>query len=91
MEIRELMAKATAGIANANGVQSSRCFSAVWNRRCDRPFRVVNAVSPLWHPAIQHLTYCQNVAGLWLKYGAKSVNIETSSWCAIIDRDVMIC
>src|SRR4029077_9095091 len=32
----------------------------------------LNRRSPPWHPAIQLLTtYCQNVAGLWLKYGAK--------------------
>jgi hypothetical protein len=32
------------------------------------------AAAPQWHPAIQLLiTYCQNVAGLWLKYGAKSL------------------
>jgi len=30
------------------------------------------AAAPHWHPAIQLLTYCQNVAGLWLKYGVKS-------------------
>jgi hypothetical protein len=29
------------------------------------------------------LRYSQNVAGLWLKYGAKSLKIETSSQCKI--------
>ena len=33
---------------------------------------------PLWHPDIQRLAYSQNVAGLWLKYGAKTPNIWTS-------------
>jgi hypothetical protein len=36
-------------------------------------------------------TYCQNVAGLWLKYGAKSLKIETSSQCEILLRDATIC
>jgi hypothetical protein len=35
--------------------------------------------------------YRQNVAGLWLKYGAKSLNIETSSHCKIPDGDATIC
>jgi hypothetical protein len=29
----------------------------------------MNAGSPHWHPTIQELPECQNVAGLWLKYG----------------------
>jgi hypothetical protein len=58
-----------------------------WNR----PFRVETTGSPLWHPAIQSLTYCQNVAGLWLKYGAKSPIIGTSWACKILTSDVMIC
>jgi hypothetical protein len=36
-------------------------------------------------------TYCQNVAGLWLKYGAKSLKIETSSQCKILPGDATIC
>jgi hypothetical protein len=47
--------------------------------------------APSGNPAIHCLTYCQNVAGLWLKYGAKPVNIGTSLWYEIIARDVMIC
>ncbi len=30
--------------------------------------------TPSGIPAIQYLTYSQNVAGLWLKYGAKPLN-----------------
>jgi hypothetical protein len=30
--------------------------------------------TPSGIPAIQYLTYSQNVAGLWLKYGAKPQN-----------------
>jgi hypothetical protein len=37
------------------------------------------------------LTYCQNVAGLWLKYGARSLKIETSSPRAIPFNGVTIC
>ena len=29
-------------------------------------------------------TYSQNVAGLWLKYGVKSLNIRTFSHCKIL-------
>jgi hypothetical protein len=36
-------------------------------------------------------TLCQNVAGLWLKYGAKSLKIETSSRCEILLHDATIC
>ena len=35
----------------------------------------LNADSPHWHPAIQCLLIRQIVAGLWLKYGAKSPKI----------------
>ena len=34
---------------------------------------------------------CQNVAGLWLKYGAKSLKIETSLRCEILLHDATIC
>jgi hypothetical protein len=37
---------------------------------------VETAGSPHWHPAIHCITYRQNVAGLWLKYGVKSRKIE---------------
>ena len=36
-------------------------------------------------------TYSENVAGLWLKYGVKSLKIETSSQCKILSRDATIC
>jgi hypothetical protein len=39
----------------------------------------VNADGPHWHPAIQVLFIRQNVAGLWLKYGATSAIIEAYS------------
>jgi hypothetical protein len=35
-------------------------------------------------------TYSQNVAGLWLKYGAKSPNIETFSHRKILEHDATI-
>jgi hypothetical protein len=44
------------------------------------------AGSPPWRPAIQCLRYRQNVAGLWLKYGAKSLKIEASLQCGIVVR-----
>ena len=42
-------------------------------------------------PGDSTLTYSQNVAGLWLKYGAKSLKIETSSRCKILWVDATIC
>jgi len=33
----------------------------------------------------------QNVAGLWLKYGAKSLKIKTSWLCGILERDATNC
>jgi hypothetical protein len=52
----------------------------------DRRFLKIDHRQPPWRPAIQRLRYRQNVAGLWLKYGAKSLKIEASSQCGIVDR-----
>ena len=57
----------------------------------NRQSRVDEHRQPPWHPAIQYLRYCQNVAGLWLKYGAKSLNTETSVQCEIQFDDATIC
>ena len=51
----------------------------------------ITAGSPHWHPTIQCLRPSQNVAGLWLKYGVKSLKIETSSLCEILMDDATIC
>jgi len=51
----------------------------------------MNTGSPLWHPAIQCLAYSQNVAGLWLKYGAKTPNIWTSLRRKILPHRATIC
>jgi hypothetical protein len=37
------------------------------------------------------LKYVRNVAGLWLKYGAKFLKIEPSSQCEILLGDATIC
>ena len=50
-----------------------------------------NAGNPHWHPGDSMLMYSQNVAGLWLKYGARSLNIEVSSPRAIPFDGVTIC
>jgi hypothetical protein len=42
-------------------------------------------------PGDSMLTYRQNVAGLWLKYGAKPLKIETYSRCKILSVDATIC
>ena len=46
----------------------------------------MNAGSPHLASGDSILRYSQNVAGLWLKYGAKSLKIETSSQCKILVR-----
>ena len=42
-------------------------------------------------PGDSTLTYSQNVAGLWLKYGAKSLKIEGSAAQKILWGDATIC
>jgi hypothetical protein len=54
------------------------------------PLVVLTADSPLAPGDSMH-TYTENVAGLWLKYGAKSLKIETSSQCEILFDDATIC
>ena len=34
---------------------------------------------------------CQNVGGLWLKYGVKSLKIRAFTRCKILRRDTTIC
>jgi hypothetical protein len=46
--------------------------------------------SPHWRPAIRCLPECQNVAGLWLKYGAKPFNIDNFPCCENLFGDVTI-
>jgi hypothetical protein len=65
------------------------CGEEKANLRSSIP-EVMSAGSPL-APAIQCLRNSQNVAGLWLKYGVKSLKIETSSQCKILVRDATIC
>jgi hypothetical protein len=47
-------------------------------KRVADPLRSVNAGSPHCRPAIQCLCNSQNVAGLWLKYGVRSVKVDPS-------------
>ena len=53
-------------------------IAQVKSPKSDRPSRIAQVKSPEQPPsgipAIQYLTYSQNVAGLWLKYGAKPRN-----------------
>src|ERR1700712_1991971 len=94
LDIRESKANRLAGITNGNGVQISRCFSAARERRRAHgrspfPGRSPPA-APLASGDSTH-TYSQNVAGLWLKYGAKSLNIEASSHRKIFGCHATIC
>src|SRR5262249_42658143 len=64
-------ARRPAGIQNVNGAESSRCFSAVLGKAASAVPLVESApAAPSGIPVHEYLTYCQNVAGLWLKYGA---------------------
>jgi len=81
MVVRDSKAQGPAKFANNNALQISRCFSAFRNRR--GPLR-----SPIpdfdQSPAAPKLEFQrfnihivrQNVAGLWLKCGAKSLKVE---------------
>jgi len=51
----------------------------------------LNAGSPLWHPTILSLSIRQNVAGLWLKCGAKSPKSAASSRRKNKRADATIC
>jgi hypothetical protein len=42
------------------------------------------------HPAIQGVSYCQNVAGLWLKYGVVPRKAATYPRLTIVLGDVTI-
>jgi hypothetical protein len=44
-----------------------------------------------WLRRFNCLRYSQNVAGLWLKYGAKSQKTETFQRCKILFDDATIC
>jgi len=76
------MAKGQAGITNNNRLKISRCFLAA--KKGDGLFQS----SPAPQKNHRHLPlasgdsmlrYCQNVAGMWLKYGAKVSGAELSA------------
>jgi hypothetical protein len=50
-----------------------------------------NAGSPHWHPTIHSSSIRQNVAGLWLKYGARPAKTTASLRRKISSRDATIC
>jgi hypothetical protein len=87
-------AEAMAGISDNFVVKVSRCFQAVREGDVflrDRRFPVDNRRRPPRHPTIQRLLNSQNVAGLWLKYGVKSLKIEGSAARKILWGDATIC
>jgi|HubBroStandDraft_2_1064218.scaffolds.fasta_scaffold816302_1 hypothetical protein len=59
---------------------------ATVHRRSPIP-EVTERRQPPWHPTIQCIRNSQNVAGLWLKYGVKSLKYETSAPCKILVRE----
>src|SRR5262245_30700612 len=74
--VRQSQAESKAEVANEDAVEMSRCCQAIGNRRRvhhGSPIpKFYERQHPHWHPAIRCLRIRQNVAGLWLKYGAKS-------------------
>jgi hypothetical protein len=52
---------------------------------------ILSAAGPHWHAAIQKRCVYQNVVGLWLKYGVKSLKIRASLPFKILFRDKTIC
>jgi len=94
MDVRESKAKRLAGITNVHDLKISRSFCG--KEKATGSCEIADPLSderrpPPWHPAIQCLPNRQNVAGLWLKYGVKSLKIETSSQCKIVVGDATIC
>ncbi len=86
-DIRDSEAKRLAGITNGNGVQIFRCFPSsaragsrrrVHGRSPAFPIRSSPA-APTRLPGDSMHTYSQNVAGMWLKYGVKSLKIAGAS------------
>jgi hypothetical protein len=85
--VRESKAKRLAAITNVHDFKSLDV--SLQRGKGDRSQKIADSGSderrqPPWHPAIQCLGNSQNVAGLWLKYGAKTVKIETSLRCKIL-------
>ena len=89
MGVREPKAKRSAGITNNNGAQISRCFLGR-KEQATGSWMIADSLSrktpgrPHLAPGDSILRYSQNVAGLWLKYGVKSLKIETSSQRGIL-------
>jgi hypothetical protein len=82
------------GVKVSVGEKVSRCFQAVREGDVflrDRRSPVDNRRQPPLAPAIQRLLNSQNVAGLWLKYGLKSLKIEGSAPQKILWGDATIC
>jgi len=82
MIVRESMAQGPAELANDNALLISRCFSAFRNRRRVQKrspspdFDQPSAAPRLDFRRFNTHIVCQNVAGLWLKYGVKPAKIE---------------
>jgi hypothetical protein len=71
-------ARSLAGITDVAGSENLSLFSG-WKRKAMDTWispipvfrlQIGHPGSPHWHPAIHGLRISQNVAGLWLKYGA---------------------
>ncbi len=95
--VRESEAKTMAGIANDDVCRSLYDVSRLYGKgdeyilRSPVPDLDESRQPPNWHPAIQCIFVCQNVAGLWLKYGARSAKIETSLRREILLHVATIC
>jgi hypothetical protein len=92
MDVRESGTKKLAGITNNYGLQIDLSMFLGRKEKATGSWMIaypqVEQVEEPRQPPLAFrdstLTLCQNVAGLWLKYGAKSLKIETSSRCKIL-------
>jgi hypothetical protein len=96
MDVRESGTKKLAGITNNNGLQIDLSMFLGRNEQATGSWMIAypQLEEPRQPPLAfrdSKLTLCQNVAGLWLKYGAKSLKIETSGPCKILLFDATIC
>jgi hypothetical protein len=96
MDVRESDTKRLAGITNNNGLQIDLSMFLGRKGQATGPWMIADPLvdEPRQPPLASGDSipiFRQNVAGLWLKYGAKSLKIETSSRYKILLLDATIC
>ncbi|SHL10413.1 hypothetical protein SAMN05444159_5000 [Bradyrhizobium lablabi] len=85
-----------AGITNSYGLQIDLSMFLGRNEQATGPWMIAypQVEEPRQPPLAfrdSKLTICQNVAGLWLKYGAKSLKIAASPPAKFLPGSATIC